>query len=337
MPNDDLDASYRYQMTIKMFGSHPEPGFESREQQLDVWGRQWGCDNDVGQIRMVLMHRPGPEMSVVDPSKRIESIGTYGDLEHGWYWQSEEIPPLAEMQKQHDALAQVLRDEGAEVVYLESVEKDGIKSCYTRDSAFAVKGGAIVGRMARKIRRGEEAHVTRTLAGLGMPILRTVAGTGLAEGGSFAWLNSKTAAIGSSICVNEEGVRQVEEVLRHQGVELICVDLPGYDIHLDISFTMIDVDLAIVNPMGLPFWFLEKLKELKIRTIEISPQDSSWIVNCLAVRPGRVIMPRGISNRTMDALVKHNVEVIQIDYDKMSLNGGGIHCSTCPLIRDSVD
>lgn len=125
-------------------------------------------------------------------------------------------------------------------------------------------------------------------------------------------------------------------MLKAQGVELIRVDLAGYDIHLDISLTMIDVDLAIVNPAGLPYWFLEKLKELKIRTIEISPQDSSWIVNCLAVRPGRVIMPRGISNRTMDALVKHNVEVIQIDYDKMSLNGGGIHCSTCPLIRDSI-
>jgi len=23
--------------------------------------------------------------------------------------------------------------------------------------------------------------------------------------------------------------------------------------------------------------------------------------------------------------------------DKLQLNGGGIHCSTCPLIRDSID
>jgi N-dimethylarginine dimethylaminohydrolase len=199
-----------------------------------------------------------------------------------------------------------------------------------------VKGGAIVGRMARRIRRGEEAHVTKTLANLGMPILRTVSGRGLAEGGSFAWLNSKTAVIGRSICVNEEGSRQVAEVLATQGVELIRVDLGGYDIHIDGSLTMIDVDLAIVNPMGLPYWFLEKLRELKIRTIEITPQDSFWVVNCLAVRPGRVIMPRGISNRTMDALVKHDIDVIQIDYDKVALNGGGIHCSTCPLVRDSV-
>ncbi len=335
MPNDS-DAFFRYQQTIKMFGSHPEPGFESAEQQAKVWGRAWGCDNDVGQIRMVLMHRPGAEMKIVDSTKRIESIGTYGDLEKGWYWQSETIPPVEAMQREHDTLAETLRGEGVEVVYLDGAPETGIKACYTRDSSFAVKGGAIVGRMARRVRRGEEAHATRTLADLGMPILRTLNGTALAEGGSFAWLNPKTAVIGRSICVNEEGARQVEEVLRPQGAELIRVDLTGYDIHIDGSLTMIDVDLAIVNPMGLPYWFLERLKELKIRTVEITPQDSSWIVNCLAVSPGRVIMPHGASNRTLDALDKHDVDVIQIDYENMSLNGGGIHCSTCPLIRDSV-
>jgi N-dimethylarginine dimethylaminohydrolase len=200
-----------------------------------------------------------------------------------------------------------------------------------------VKGGAIVTRLARKIRRGEERHVSRTLANLGMPILRTLHGTALAEGGSFAWLNSKTAVIGRSCCVSEEGCRQIEEVLAHQGVELIRVDLNGYQIHIDGMLTMIDVDLAIVDPAQLPYWFLEKLKELGIRTVEVSEQDNGWIVNCLAVRPGRVIMPHGISNRTMDKLGALGVEVIQIPYDKVQLNGGGIHCSTSPLIRDPIE
>jgi N-dimethylarginine dimethylaminohydrolase len=30
------------------------------------------------------------------------------------------------------------------------------------------------------------------------------------------------------------------------------------------------------------------------------------------------------------------VEVIPLDFDLVQLNGGGIHCSTMPLIRDSV-
>ena len=30
------------------------------------------------------------------------------------------------------------------------------------------------------------------------------------------------------------------------------------------------------------------------------------------------------------------VEVVTVPYDKVQLNGGGIHCSTCPLVRDPV-
>jgi len=325
-----------YNATIKLFGSEWRPEFESEEKLTKLWGRNWGCDNDVGQIRAVLMHRPGDEFKVIDPTKRIEEIGSYGDITEGWYWQSKRIPPLAELQAQHDALAAILRAEGAEVIYVEGVTGGRFKSVYTRDSSFAVKGGAIVCRMAPRMRHGEELPVTRTLAKLGMPILRTLHGTAMMEGGTFAWLNSRNAVIGRSIRANDEGIQQIAEVLKWQGVELHVVDLTGYDIHIDGSLCMIDVDLAIVNPFGLAFTFLQKLKELGIRTIEIGAEDNGWIVNCLAVRPGRVIMPAGISPRTRERLDKEGVEIIPLDYEGVQLNGGGIHCSTCPLIRDSV-
>jgi len=325
-----------YNATIKLFGSHPEPAFEDRGRLEALWGRSWGCDNDVGRIRAVLMHRPGGEFSIIDPTKRIAEIGAYGDLEAGWYWQSETIPPLAEMQAQHDALAELLRAEGAEVIYLEGVGDGRFKSVYTRDSSIAVKGGAIVTRLAPRMRHGEELPVTRALAKAGVPILRTLHGTAMAEGGSFAWLNSRTAVIGRGIRNNDEGIAQIAEVLKYQGVELIVVDLRGYDIHIDGHFLMVDVDLALVWPRGLPFSFLERLKALGIRTVEMTPEDNSWIVNGLAVRPGRVIMPEGLSERTREALEGHGVEIVTLPYDKMQLNGGGIHCSTCPLIRDPV-
>jgi N-dimethylarginine dimethylaminohydrolase len=233
-------------------------------------------------------------------------------------------------------LANTLRAEGAEVIYLKGVDGGRFKSVYTRDSSFAVRGGAVVTRMAPRMRHGEELAVTRALAGLGMPILRTVHGTGMMEGGSFAWLNAKTAVVGRGIRVNDEGIAQVAEVLKVQGVELIVVDLRGYDIHIDGHFLMVDVDLALIWARGLPFSFLERLKELGIRTVEMTPEDNSWIVNGLAVRPGRVLMPEGISDRTREALDKHGVEIVTLPYDKVQLNGGGIHCSTCPLIRDAV-
>ena len=334
---DTSDPDYLYSMTIKLFGSVPEPGFAETGELEAVWGRAWGLDNDVGQMRAVLMHRPGEEMAVVDPSKRIEAIGTFGDLDEGWYWQSDEVPPLEAMQAQHDALVEIFQREGIEVHLLDGVAAPRLKSCYTRDPVIMVKGGAIVCRMAPRIRRGEELPVTRTLAKLGIPILRTIDGTGMMEGGSFAWINSTTAVVGRSIRVNDEAIGQLDEVLARQGVELLVVDLCGYSIHIDGHFLMIDRDLALVDPAQLPFWFLEELKEMKIRTIEVSPADNGWIVNGLAIAPGRVIMPEGASPRTQDELDQNGVEIIPLSYDKMQLNGGGIHCSTCPLIRDSID
>jgi len=223
-----------------------------------------------------------------------------------------------------------------EVEYLEGVESPRLKSCYTRDPLIMVKGGAIVCRMAPHIRRGEELPVTRTLARLGVPVLRTIHSNGIIEGGSFAWLNSSTAVIGRSIRVNDEAISQLDDVLKRQGVELLVVDLCGYQIHIDGAFVMINPGLAMVDPSQLPYWFLQKLKSLDIDSIEISPADNSWIINCLAISPGRIIMPEGASPRVADELARHSVEVISLDYDQVQLNGGGIHCSTCPLIRDPV-
>jgi N-dimethylarginine dimethylaminohydrolase len=331
------EGEYRYNMLIRRFPSAPEPAFETPAQQAFVWGRRWGCANDVGRLRMVLVHRPGDELAVVDPAKRLNDIGAFGDPETGWYWRGDSVPPLARMQAAHDKLVAMLRAEGCEVVPLAGGCAPGrMKSCYTRDSVIAVDGGAIVTRLGPPIRRGEELPVTRTLAGLGMPILRTIHGAAIMEGGSFAFIRPKLAVIGVSSRVNEAGADQVEEVLRHQGVELLRVQLTGYRLHIDGAFVMVDVDTALINPTQLPFWFLQKLEEIGIRLITVHPEDPVSTVNCLAVAPGRVIMSAGIGDRTKEALAKAGVTILELDYEDMYLGGGGIHCSTAPLIRDPV-
>jgi N-dimethylarginine dimethylaminohydrolase len=329
------ENEWRYNQLIKIFPSEAEPPFEDEDQLKRWWGRAWGCRNDVGRLRVVLMHRPGPEVNVVDTSKRLE-IGAYGDVQAGWYWRGVEGPDLAGMQKQHDAFVAALRAEDVEIVMLDSVASGRMKSCYTRDSVVAVGAGAMVMRLGPRIRRGEELPATRTLARLGCPILRTLSGTAIAEGGSFAWLNERTAVLGLSSRVNEEGARQIEEVLRSQGVELLRVDLTGYRLHIDGLFLMIAPDLALVNPTQLPFWFLEKLKSLGIETVEVHHQDNPWIINGLAIAPRRVLIAEGASGYTLDRLASHKVEVVTIPYDRVCSGGGGLHCSTAPLIRDPV-
>lgn len=68
----------------------------------------------------------------------------------------------------------------------------------------------------------------------------------------------------------------------------------------------------------------------------MSPGDASYItINCLAVRPGRILMSEA-SSHTLDRLAKDGIEVIPLAFDAVYRGGGGIHCSTAPLARDPI-
>ena len=88
------EGEWRYNQLIKLFPSEAEPPFEDSEQLERWWGRKWGCTNDVGRLRVVLMHRPGEEINVVDTSKRLDNRA-FGDTQAGWYWRGAVGPDLA--------------------------------------------------------------------------------------------------------------------------------------------------------------------------------------------------------------------------------------------------
>lgn len=327
---------YRENVFFSTFASVPEPAFEDPAEQTRVWGRSWGCTSDVGKLRAVLMHRPGDELNIVDPAFEMPEIGGYGDPEKGWYWISPQLPDLSAMQKAHDQLTAILRAEGVEVVMIDKAAPDAMKQIFTRDSCISVKGGAIVTRLARKIRRGEELPVTRTLAEAGCPILGTITGTGVFEGGGFAMIDDKTAVCALSIACNAEGVRQLEGILNYLGIELIKLPMPGYRIHIDGAFNMIDVDKALVNTNELPYFFIDYLKKRGIQLIELPPEDSPFSLNSLAIEPGKLIMHGSRTKRLEDRLDAAGIKLITCDYEPVELGGGGIHCSTAPLARDPL-
>ena len=312
----------------------PSPGFNDPGEMIRVWGKEWGASDDVGPLRMVLMRRPGDEVLRIRADCWNERAQALVDPGGKWYWTHRTPPDLPLMQAQHDGLAQTLRQEGVEVCYVQDVPPEFPKSVYTRDPMAAIRGGAIIGRLAPLMRRGEERYVTQTVAALGMPILRTIAGTGMMEGGTFAKVRKDLAIFGTSIRCNTEAAQQVEETLRWFGIELLVVPVSGWSIHLDGQFVMVDTDKALVNPLGLPHWFLDRLDELGIESI-YRHESERWALNSLAVRPGRVIM-NDSSPYTRERLEERGIEVVAIPYDEVQKNGGGIHCSTMELLRDDA-
>ena len=86
----DSSPTWIYNQTIKMFAARRIPPFEDQGELEAHWGRAWGIDNDVGRMRAVLVHRPGAEMDVIDPTQADRSIGSFGDVKAGWYFQSDQ-------------------------------------------------------------------------------------------------------------------------------------------------------------------------------------------------------------------------------------------------------
>jgi N-dimethylarginine dimethylaminohydrolase len=333
------DSGQYYHEVLKRIPPRALPAFEDPAMQARVWGRRWGVYNDVGTLRVVLVHRPGDELSVMTADRYDPTIEALIDDEAQWYWRGDRPPDLGKMQAEHDALTAALRRAGVEVVAVGGAPTDP-KAMFTRDNGVVVPGGIIVCRMGPvgthpgTGRRGEEAFVSRTVAGLGMPILRTIHGSGLFEGGSFALLDEQTAVVGLSYRQNEEAARQIEEVLAVLGIRVIRVPLAGHALHIDGQIVMVDHDLALINMERTPYWFLDTLRELKLRWLEVHWADNPRVVNCLAVRPGQVLLAVNNGEGTAARLRDHGVEVVPLDYSESQKNGGGIHCSTLPLVRE---
>jgi arginine deiminase len=83
-----------------------------------------GVDSEVGRLRTVLVHRPGPELRRVTPRMRDGLL--FGGL------------PWAERaQAEHDAFATTLRDHGVEVLYLTELLQDVLEYPSAREQITA--------------------------------------------------------------------------------------------------------------------------------------------------------------------------------------------------------
>lgn len=306
----------------------------------EVWGRDLFVDNSVGRIRKILVHCPGEELNQLKDGAFEEEAGARilkdpkGRIRN--YWKDEKLPDLPKMQEQHHALTKILTDAGIEVLSFMDPTGYWTNLTYTRDIALMTPKGVILNRFAMYFHQGETRLAQRFFAGQDIPIVGAIQGTGTMEGGSFSMLDAHTAVVGRSVRINDEGIAQLKSLLSYQGIDLIVVDIPAYYIHLDETFVPVDRDKVLASTFILPFWFLKLLKDRGYQVIECDRDDPMMTNNCIAIAPGKVLLSDQ-GGRTRKNLEKAGVEVIPVPYTEIFKLGGGIHCSTLPLLRDHVD
>ncbi len=317
----------------ELMGPEPTPEFLTDSELTQVWGRRWGAADEVSRLRAVLMRRPSEGLGDIYAESYDSDMGAFVDPERRWYWTGSDLPDLELAQAQHADFVATLQREGVEVVFAPDLPASFTKAVYTRDPLVTIPGGAIIGRLAPRMRRGEEQSITATVAAAGMPIFGTIVGSGLVEGGSFMKVRRDHAFFGTSVRCNPEGARQLARILEPFGIRLSTVSLPGYLIHLDMCAVMLDDDLALINPRLAPYDFMDALRGLGIETVSVHP-DEEWATNMLALDRRRVILPAHLP-RTAEMLAdRYDVEVVPVEFRELLKNGGGLHCSTMELQRD---
>ncbi len=327
-------------------GKPPQPLFDIdyMDELEATWGRRWGAQTELGQLRYVMVQPP--TLGQVDtPIIREDPV---------YFVQPRGVSSFEAMKKNHDSLVRILEAEGIEIAYLDGPETlrgtyiDIIGYDAPREPVI-LDGGALVLRNAIGAQRGIEKIIAQRLMALGCPILYTVHGKGSGiSGGNFVWLDEKHVVIGCSVHTSMEGIEEVEPILRMAGVEEIHIaHLPGYlnlqteraggpggFYHLDMVFGMVDEGLALIHPAGVGYDMIRYLQKRNIELIEVSLEETqNYACNVCPIRPGRIIATAG-NHHTREQLEKHGVDVLEMGFEGGNISGRGPACSTLPLIRD---
>ncbi len=290
------------------------------EDMNEYWG-DWGVASEVTELKAVLLRRPGREVENFD-AKAVRF--------------SDEPVDVELMRKQHDAVADLYREHGVKVFYVEEQREDRPNAVFCRDLMFMTPEGAIITRPGMAARRGEERYIAQALAKLGVPIVRTVNGDGMFEGANAMWVDRTTVVLSTGSRCNRSGYEQVETELRRMGVtEVLHMQQPYSNIHIDGLMNAASEDLVMVHASQVPYDVLNVLKKKGIQILE-APSETEvrqgFGCNFVALKPGLIVMPEG-NPRCQELLEKNGVKVITVNISEIMKGRGALHCITAFLKR----
>lgn len=290
------------------------------EEDMPLYWGDWGVSSEVDDLKAVLMRRPGKEIERFDSNEV----------------RFRENVDVELFRKQHDDLAQIYKDHGIKVYYVEEQRVDRPNAVYCRDLMFMTPEGAIITRPGMAARRGEERYIAQTLAKIGVPIVRTINGDGIFEGANAMWVDRKTVILATSSRTNRSGYEQVEYELKRMGVQdILHMQIPYSNIHIDGLLNFASNDVVMVHAQQVPYDICDALKRKGIKILE-APSTKEVVetlgCNFVAIKPGLVVQPA--NNPLCKEMLENNgIKVISLEMSEFLKGRGAVHCSTAFLKR----
>ena len=241
--------------------------------------------------------------------------------------------------KEYQKFESIFTKNKIEVLHFPSDENVKMDSIYCRDASIASDFGIIICNMGKEGRVNEPKAQLKEYQQKNIPILGQIKLPGTLEGGDVAWLDNKTLAVGHTYRTNEEGIKQLKQLLEPNGVEVIVADLPHYKgkndvFHLMSILSPVDKDLAVVYSPLMPIKFRNELLKRGFELIEVPEVEfESMGCNVLAISPRNCVMVDG-NPITKNLLEKSGCKVTTYIGNEISVKGGGgPTCLTRPLAR----
>jgi arginine deiminase len=296
------------------------PRSASHGQEIGSLWSPCGLAEEWAPLKSVLLHRPGPELAASQDPQAAQMLAPLD---------------LARAQAEHDAIAQAYREAGVAVHYVAPAGTPPPNLMFVADLLFMTPEGAILARPASTVRAGEERHIARRLADLGIPILRTLRGTANFEGADAAWIDPKTVLIARGLRTNDEGVTQVSAALGALGVKVIAVDLPAGAMHLMGLLRFVDRDLAVAWPRRTPQDAVAALEARGFEVIYLPDETEAatdHALNFVTLGPRKILMVA--DNPTTQRFYEdHGIACHTTPAAELTKAAGAIGCLTGVLWR----
>ncbi len=283
----------------------------------------WGVCSEIGKLKAVLMRRPGREIdNIKDPASVSMAEKFDPDL----------------VRKQHDNVADIYRQNGVQVYYVEDMNENCPNAMYCRDLVLGTPEGVIMARPGITVRVPEVKYAAKQIMKIGVPIIKTVNGNGVFDGACVTWVDEETVFFGTGTRCNESGFNQVSEELMNMGVKNIYhLSIARNQNHLDGFLAIADIDVAVTFPAITPNIIYDELLRRNFRIVEIPTfeEKRNLAANFVALEPGKIVMPAG-NPLTRKLLTDSGIEVIEADVSEIRKGGGALHCITAFLKRDPI-
>ena len=283
---------------------------------------RWGATSETGLLTDVLLSAPAHLAMIPCNAVTVESL-SQGLL----------VCPLDAV-RQHRAFTDALGQAGVRCHFL-TPRKGMPDLSFTRDAVLMSPWGLVELRPNVAHRRAEVTHAAATVRALGVPFYARVE-QGTVEGGDICMVRDRLILIGySDERTDRAGGKSLGRLFAERGWEVIYVRFEPNFLHLDTILTMVADDCAVVLTDALDGAVLARLRDLGIELVPATLNEvKSLSANFLSLGRRRVVAAQG-GGRLASKLNERGIQTIEVAIDQFTRCGGGPHCLTMPLARQS--